>query len=403
MDGPARAILVVVAGGVLGSCASPAPVAPPAPVVSAPEWNAVFERGEGWIGGDGAATVALPDHRVLWLCGDSGVGRVENGRYGPGSTLVNNAAAVHDAGDVPPEAASVRFAWGRPSVEGKQTALFVPAHSDEWYWPAGGGAVFHQNGPKLVLFMSRIYHPRPQDDSIWNFDGRGSDLLWIENPGPDPGAWTAQAVPTPGAASAEGPKPDRRISWGTSAWARDTGRSTELYVFGVDTTDPMNKKAILALVDGAGARDVSKWRFWVAGAPGHWSPNLSDAAAVAENVMDEFSVSAVGAPRGPASRFVMVYSEPMLGRRVMARTAPHITGPWGPPVAVYTCPEPGEDARLMVYSAKAHPELSREGELLISYCVNSSDFWHMLSDASIYRPRFIRVPIAALPEPPKGP
>jgi hypothetical protein len=50
-----------------------------------------------------------------------------------------------------------------------------------------------------------------------------------------------------------------------------------------------------------------------------------------------------------------------------------------------------------VYSAKAHPECSGAGELLISYCVNSTDFWFMAGHADLYLPRFIRVPLSSLP------
>lgn len=47
---------------------------------------------------------------------------------------------------------------------------------------------------------------------------------------------------------------------------------------------------------------------------------------------------------------------------------------------------------MYTYNAMAHPQYDRDGMLLISYCVNSKrprDIWE---DASIYRPRFLRVP-----------
>ena len=367
-------------------------------VTPAPEWNVVFERTEGWIGGDGAATVSIGND-ALWLFGDSGIGRVENGKYAPGSTLVNNAVALHTRGHAPPTEA-VRFAWGATSPEGKPSALFVPPRPGEWYWPTGGGATFSKDGPRLVLFMSRLFRPREHDDGVWNFEGRGSDLLWIENPGPDPRSWTPQIVPTPGAARPDLAAPARRITWGTAIWVREARRAAELYIFGVDTTDPLNKKALLARTDAATARQTDRWEFWKGGVGSPWSGRLEGAAPVAEHVMDEFSVTPLYHERTSSTRFYMVYSEELLGRRILARAAAYVDGPWSQPVTLYTCPEPTTDPRLIVYSAKAHPELSREGELLVSYCVNSTDFWHMLSDASIYRPRFIRVPLSLLPEPP---
>jgi len=366
-----------------------------------PNWDAVFQRVDGWLGGDGAATVPLPGGEVLWLFGDSGVGRVKDGKYAPGSTLVNNSVAVqkksHDPAGDPPQDHEIDFVWGERGIDRAAGALFVPPRAGEWYWPTGGGAAFHQHGPKLVLFMSRLFRPRENDDSVWNFEGRGSDLLWIEDPGADPRAWRPEIVGTPGA---DATTPGRRITWGTSVWVRAARRATELYIFGVDTTDGSDKKAVLARVDATDARDPAKWRFWAGESRGGWSADLAAAAPIAGNVMDEFSVTRIHDEPAGSERFVMIYSEPMLGRRVLCRAAPAPAGPWGEPVSLYTCPEPGADPRIIAYSAKAHPELSGPGTLLVSYCVNSTDFWHMLSDASIYRPRFIRVPLSMLPAPP---
>ena len=39
----------------------------------------------------------------------------------------------------------------------------------------------------------------------------------------------------------------------------------------------------------------------------------------------------------------------------------------------------------------AHPHLSKPGELLISYNVNTLNFWDHFNYADIYRPRFINI------------
>jgi hypothetical protein len=59
---------------------------------------------------------------------------------------------------------------------------------------------------------------------------------------------------------------------------------------------------------------------------------------------------------------------------------------------IYTCPEPALDPDTLVYNAKAHPHLSKTGELLISYNVNTMDFWgDFFNDADLYHPRFIKL------------
>ena len=65
------------------------------------------------------------------------------------------------------------------------------------------------------------------------------------------------------------------------------------------------------------------------------------------------------------------------------------TGPFDIFQTVWDCPEVLEDSDIFVYNAKAHPHLSNPGELLISYNVNTLDFWDHFSNAGIYRPRFV--------------
>ena len=52
---------------------------------------------------------------------------------------------------------------------------------------------------------------------------------------------------------------------------------------------------------------------------------------------------------------------------------------------------PEQNSTDIAYNAKAHPELSDESGLLVSYNMNTLDWERNLSDADIYRPRFIRV------------
>ena len=53
----------------------------------------------------------------------------------------------------------------------------------------------------------------------------------------------------------------------------------------------------------------------------------------------------------------------------------------------------GRDKNLFCYAAKAHKSQEIGDEILISYVVNSYDFWQVASDASLYWPRFIRVQV----------
>src|SRR5262249_48210934 len=60
-----------------------------------PAWDAVFDRADGWIGGDAIYSTPLPQGDVLWLFADTFLGQVRDGRRQPGVRMVNNTLARH--------------------------------------------------------------------------------------------------------------------------------------------------------------------------------------------------------------------------------------------------------------------------------------------------------------------
>jgi hypothetical protein len=97
--------------------------------------------------------------------------------------------------------------------------------------------------------------------------------------------------------------------------------------------------------------------------------------------------------------FLLVHSEPLLGKRIMVRTSPTPAGPWSNPKPVYAVPGLDRGKSYFTYAAKGHLHLSRTNELLVTYIVNASNFGDMVADATICRPRFVRVPLNGfLPE-----
>ncbi len=67
---------------------------------------------------------------------------------------------------------------------------------------------------------------------------------------------------------------------------------------------------------------------------------------------------------------------------------------------IYTAPEDGISPNTYTYNAKAHPHLSTPDRLLISYNVNTFDFFEHFSNADIYRPRFVWLPLDRLADGP---
>jgi hypothetical protein len=161
-----------------------------------------------------------------------------------------------------------------------------------------------------------------------------------------------------------------------------------VYIYGLDekSVKPFpDKRMILARVKAESLADLSAWRFW---REGEWDADFRKAGHLASGMANEASVSY----HPGTKRYLVVYSEFGLSNQIVARTSKEPWGPWSEPILLYTCSETKKDKHLFCYAAKAHPTESLGDDLLVSYVVNSFDFWQVARDASLYWPRFVRVP-----------
>ena len=352
--------------------AAPAAAAPPAvPTVVrvAPDpggWEAKFAGKEGWIGGDGVYSAVLGPRRVLWLFGDTLLGTARDGRR-TGAVMVNNTVGLQAGPDAP-----VRFFHGK-AKGGKPAAVFVPDEGKGWFWPLAAA----QSGGRLFVFLARV----EQAGALGPFGFRltGLSLAAVENPDDEPGAWRVGQRKVPFAAFA----PGRERSWGSAVLA-DGGH---LYVYGyLESGEGIARKRQLTVARAPAARpdDFAAWRFRTAGG---WGERPDDAAPLADRMGTEFSVARAPGGKG----YVLVYTENGLGDRILARFADAPDGPWSAPLLLYTCPEMRKDKGVFCYAAKAHAWAAADGELLVSYCVNTWEFARLFRDDAVYRPKFVRV------------
>src|SRR5690606_11911686 len=94
-------------------------------------FNRLFQRsGDGWTGGDGTLSVALPDGRTLWLFGDSFLGTVSADRSRPSDApFIRNSMIVQNG---------VALETLYQNAGGTPVAFFNPDAADHWYWPGHG-------------------------------------------------------------------------------------------------------------------------------------------------------------------------------------------------------------------------------------------------------------------------
>jgi len=377
-----------------------------------PAWDAVFERREGWTGADCAGSVALGDGRILWLFGDSWIGSIRDGKRLPGARMVNNSIAAHPVDKLspwrPPQPSSIHFFWGPNDAAGHPTAWAVPSNAArrnraasetrEWFWTTGGGTVVPGpgNSRRLVIFFFRV-QDNPHGQGVWKFSVVGTSMGIVDNVAEPAEHWKPRLIDVrfagPSDRTSEGLAHDD-IQWGMAA-SRDPNEtkqnSSDVLVFGVRKVNPLDSALVVARVPGETIERLETWRFYAG--PNRWLPDAASAIGVAHGLVTEFSVEPMRS--GEQTTWVLVQSEPFLGRKIFVRTAPHPTGPWSSRQIVYDVSDGDRNRSYFTYAAKGHAGLSAPGELLVTYLVNSQRFADLMTDTTIYRPKFIRLPTKA--------
>jgi hypothetical protein len=334
-----------------GSCVRPVPR-------TAAAYQAMFDAKNDatWAGGDQAATVPLPDGRVLWLFGDTIRGiRRPDGSRSPGSAFVHNSVLVQTRGCL---------------VAVPAAAEVIPnPRAGEWYWPLDGVL----QGDRLVVFSARVRRigPGTTDFTTVGVDAAvfslRSGLPVLERMARTPSSRT----------------PERGDQYGKAVvpvggW---------LYVYGSRGVPGTFGRAVtVARVRPGALLDPRAWRYWSGSG---WSARTSAARAVVPAGPHGWS-SAFSVFRGADGRLHgLSKEEDVFGRWVVTGTAASATGPFTRRVVLDA---PSRHAGALLYNALAHPRLPMaEGLLLVSVCRNSADLGQVWADAQLYRPQFAAV------------
>jgi hypothetical protein len=336
----------------------------------AEDYNRLFTREEGWTGADIATSLPLQDRRILWLFGDSWIGKVRNGRH-TDSAMVHNTVAIQQGLD--PAAARLEFFYHEK--DGKPDAFIQPFDEPGELWLSHGGI---QTDRALYLFMSRIVN-RPGDTSVWGFQAVGIVMARITNSSEAVNRWHVEQIKVPWA---EFHPPESEKVFGMPLLRE----GHTVYLYGLELDRASYDRYLLAgRANVNSLEDFSTWEFYT---DGTWQHDFRKASRLCNHMGAELSVSYL--PR--FRRYVLVYTENGLSDRILLRFAASPVGPWSTAQTIYRTPEMTWDSSYFCYAAKAHPELSRQDdELIVSYVCNANDFWKMAADARIYRPKFLRL------------
>jgi len=326
----------------------------------------------GFLGADGAATVQINEDKILWIFGDTILGKNVNGeRKG---SMVRNSIAIQDvSGEEPGE---ISYYWDL--TDGLMDSFFHPKDWMEphWYWPGCGVEL----DGKLYLFLSKM--DAGDGPAGFAFRTINCTLFTVHNPEADPHEWnmTQQDLELG----------DDHFNINAGAMIRDG----YVWLIGYEdpNADPMKRSMILSRMSLESLKSdnpAAGLEYWTADET--WSKSPENFEYLFSPGVTETSLHYDES----LNRFVTITMVPFQDKLHVA-TAEELTGPWTVHESSFTIEKLAEDENYLAYAGRAHPFLTDDNTLLVTYIVNTKDFWGMFSDMDIYYPRFIRIDMNTL-------
>ena len=354
-------------------------------VEAAPEWTNLFYRTSGWFGADGIFSIPLSgvdrvgnvgNRETLLLFSDTYIGEVDNGRPRPGNVMVNNTVAYMQGNTPHPD--SIRFFY-KKGENGSPETFFILQNTGgkkRHFW-LGDGFVNRERDNTLYFFA---YHVEVTGENVFDFTDPDVSLIALPD-GSRPPFGQQRQIRTPLHVNLPGIG-EGNFGAGVlvnTRWAGAPHPDGFVYVYACVGQD---KNLLAARVKPKDLEDFSKWRYWNGAS---WSADIQQLWPITNAVSNELSVTPL-----PDGRYALIFQVLGLSDKVGMRIGQSPVGPFSEIREIWRTPEANEG--LFCYNAKAHPNLSQPGELLISYNTITLDFWNDIQkDAHIYRPRFIRL------------
>ena len=360
-------------------------------VQEAPEWTNLFKRTSGWFGADGIFAIPVngvdtagsaADKETMLLFSDTLIGQIKDGKVtSEDYKMINNSVAILKG--VEPSAENLSFHWANDGA-GRLRSIFVPktpnTQAGDYYW-LGDGFVNTAKNNNTYIFGYRV---RNTGAETFGFQEVGNTLI-ILPAGSKPPFTNQRQIDTPLFIPGNADSDYGSFGAGIFVNTKEAGAPDPdgfVYVYGMRGKA---KNVMVARVKPAQFEDFSQWRFWDGAT---WNADINSVGYIADRASNELSVTPL-----PDGRYAMVFQTDGIGKTVGLRLGLTPIGPFGPIITLWDASNDVKmDKDYISYNAKVHSNLSKPGELLISYNINSFDFFKdILVDPNLYRPRFIRV------------
>jgi len=359
----------------------------------AEDWNAFFDHKEGWLAGDGIFTLGIEgdsrqgstgdNSKTIFLFSDSFFGGANpDGSFKPGLVMVNHCLAELIGNK--PDPAKMTFFTNTDSGN-RPSNLF-----DRHFW-LGDGIVVDGS----LYTTGTVVDPRD-----WSMEGpwlirvpiRNERLLLPEYETKRVALFHKDGL--------------FEVLFGVGIC--DCGKDIEdIYVYGIRDKRGVPfypRQLVVAKAPRRSFAEIATWRFWTGD---RWSENIADCnrdeAALAKRMSNELSVTRMTGGQYDG-KFILVYTEFCITPSLNFAVSDSPFAKFSAPTTFYHCPEPkeyddevkaahGPQANLVTYNAKAHPRLSKPGELLVSYNLNIFGMKEgmLFTDKKHAFPRFVKL------------
>lgn len=337
------------------------PFDPPRDVAGINRMVARYRSTPGFVGADVGASVRLQDGRGIWVFGDTlrqtsfrGERFVRNSMliFGPGCASV---VLPRDHGAVIPDRADGVGYWPMDLAAASRPGFDLVGVSLQRVRTTGPGVFdFEVLGPAFALFKVPV--------------GQAPQLLLVHDVGQD------DADP-------------RRPMWGAAVEVAGSW----VYLYGTASPGPkvaFGRSLQVARTHPEDLGDPSAWQFWDGR---HWQKQANRAAVLIPAVKGVSQVLSVF-HRGH-DWYAVSKRDEMLGTDLIIWKAPGPTGPFVPSAPLAKIPSNSADG-LLRYMPLAHPDLlPSPTSVIVSYSRNVADLRRLLQDPTLYRPRFLQVPL----------
>lgn len=388
--------VVLVAGyflvaGILLSCGGSEPgSSSPPPRVAACASAAYFPCQQGWLGADGAYSVALGNGTSLWIFADTFVGGATATSRTQPSGFIHNSIAISTCSS---QSCSFQYYWTDMNSPNPGPVFSVPGSSTDWFWPMDG---FVYSG---TLYLALMQMHSTGSGGAFGFAYSGAQLASISNYTAPPSQWTiayqtlntgGSAVPGASVVVGQGPSgnPDPSNPQG----------GNYAYFFTVIPAAVSSSPPYMALLrlplaqlNAAARPGNTNWEYLKTDATwGSWLD--TDTVLPADNapVINPGATEMTVRYHSSTNQWIAVY--PLgLDNSAYHAISSSMTGSWGQSESLYSYPEmqpgnPNYTPNVFCYAAKEHTELESAGQLFFTYACNSTQASDVTNNMNLYRP-----------------